>query len=70
MLTTTKVLSNRSAVGSRRKKSDRRTLGRLRELCDEVLASYRLAQGQDLVTPEDREYADEVLRSLTPAVAR
>jgi len=49
---------------------DRRTRGRLRELCEEVLASYRIAQGEDLVTPEDRQVAGQVLRSLTPRVAR
>jgi len=41
-----------------------------RELCEEVLASYRVAQGQDLVTPEERDTAQQMLRSLTPRVAR
>ena len=50
----------------RRRSRDRRTLVRLRELCDEVLASYRLAQGEEFVTPEDREIANEVLRGITP----
>jgi hypothetical protein len=54
----------------RRQRQDRRTRGRLRELCDEVLASYRLAQGQDLLSQEERESAQQVLRSLTPRVAR
>ena len=49
----------------RRRSRDRRTLVRLRELCDEVLASYRLAQGEDVVTPEDREIAHQVLRGIT-----
>lgn len=49
----------------RRRSRDRRTLVRLRELCDEVLASYRLAQGEDVVTPEDREIANQVLRGIT-----
>lgn len=50
----------------RRSSRDRRTRNRLRELCDEVLASYRLAQGQDVVTQEDRAIAEQVLRSITP----
>jgi hypothetical protein len=54
----------------RRTRQDRRTKGRLRELCDEVLASYRLAQGQDLLSQEEREAAQQVLRTLTPQVAR
>jgi hypothetical protein len=49
-----------------RQRADRRIRGRLRELCDEVLASYRLAQGQDVVTDEDREIAEQVLRGITP----
>lgn len=58
-------------VGSqRRARADRRTHGRLRDLCDEVLASYRLAQGEDLMTAEDRDVATQMLRSLTPSVNR
>jgi len=54
----------------RRNRQDRRTRVRLRELCEEVLASYRMAQGQDLLSSEERESAQQVLRQLTPAVAR
>ena len=53
--------------GQRRQRGDRRTRSRLRELCDEVLASYRLAQGQDLVTDEDRELAAQLLPTLKRA---
>ena len=60
---------NRSQ-GPRRQRGERRTRGRLCELCDEVLASYRIAQGQDLVTIEDRQAAEQVLRTLAPAVRR
>ena len=69
MLVSSEVI-NRGSRGPRRNRSDRRTRSRLRELCDEVLASYRLAQGQDIVTEEDREAAVQVLRGLTPTVAR
>jgi hypothetical protein len=66
---------NRGAAGPRRQRTDRRggdrrTRSRLRELCDEVLASYRLAQGQDVLSSEERESAVEVLRNLTPSVVR
>lgn len=54
----------------RRSRQDRRTRVRLRELCEEVLASYRMAQGQDLLSSEERESAQQVLRQLTPSVAR
>ncbi len=56
--------------GPRRKAADRRQRGRLRELCDEILASYRLAQGQDLLSAEDRRSAEELLKGLTPRVDR
>jgi hypothetical protein len=72
MLTSSKASRTRRTVPgtTRRARGDRRTRTRLRELCDEVLASYRLAQGQDLVTSEDRDVAAQLLRSLTPGVAR
>ena len=53
-----------------RKRPERRTHQRLRDLCDEVLASYRIAIGADLVTPEDRLFANQVLRSVTLRAAR
>ena len=54
---------------TRRIRSERRTKNRLRELCEEVLASYRLAIGQDFVTDDDREVAQQYLRSMTPKLA-
>lgn len=62
--------SSSDVMTQRRQRQDRRTRARLRDLCDEVLASYRLAQGQDLLSPEEREAAKQVLRDLTPQVAR
>ena len=61
---------SRSMRGPRRSSSDRRARSRLRELCDEVLASYRVAQGEDFVSREEREEAVQVLRELTPIVAQ
>lgn len=37
--------------------SDRRTKLRLRELCEEVLASHRVAHGRDLFSSDDRQLA-------------
>lgn len=59
----------RGPAGQRRVRSERRIKGRLRELCDEVLASYRLAVGEDFVTPDDREVAEQYLRTMTPKLA-
>jgi hypothetical protein len=75
MFASTSDVQDRGPQGPRRKREerrtgDRRTRGRLRELCEEVLASYRIAQGEDLVTAEDRQIAEQVLRGLTPRVAR
>ena len=56
-------------AGTRRVRAERRTKNRLRELCDEVLASYRLAVGEDFVTPDDREAAEQYLRNMTPNLA-
>jgi hypothetical protein len=70
MFASTSEITERGSRGPRRQRGDRRTHGRLRELCDEVLASYRIAQGEDLVTDDDRQAAQQVLRSLTPNVAR
>jgi hypothetical protein len=64
-----RVTKPRMPLGRRRSTMERRTRARLRELCDEVLASYRLAIGEDLVTPEDRELAEQHLRELTPKLA-
>lgn len=66
MTASTFEYTSRTARMPRRRSKDRRTLGRLRELCDEVLASYRIAQGEDVVTPEDRDIATQVLRGIAP----
>ena len=69
MATSVRVTKARAPLGRRSMRTDRRTKGRLRELCDEVLASYRLAIGEDLMTDEDRESAQEQLRSFVPRLA-
>ena len=59
----------RGQITQRRTRSERRTKARLRELCEEVLASYRLAVGEDFVTADDREVAQQYLRTMTPKLA-
>lgn len=56
--------------GPRRARGDRRTRPRLRELCDEVLASYRVARGEEVVSREDREFANQLLSRLAPGMSR
>lgn len=47
--------------------ADRRTKLRLRDLCDEVLASYHQARGQDLFSSDDRKTARELMASVVNA---
>lgn len=69
MASSVRATRARAPFGRRRTQSERRTKGRLRELCDEVLASYRIAIGEDLVTDEDREVAEQQLRTFVPRLA-
>lgn len=53
-----------------RKTADRRTLLRLRDLCDEVLASYRVAHESEVISDRDRADARAMLGRMTPGLAR
>jgi|1186.fasta_scaffold122998_2 hypothetical protein len=55
-----------SPTSRRRATSDRRQRPRLRDLCDEVLASFRLATGHDPISEQDRQDAKELMRRLAP----
>jgi hypothetical protein len=44
--------------------TERRTKLRLRDLCDEVLASYHQARGRDLFSSDDRQIARELMTSV------
>jgi hypothetical protein len=46
--------------------SDRRSRRRLRELCDEVLASYRVANERDVISEADRVDARMMLSQIAP----
>jgi hypothetical protein len=45
--------------------SDRRQRSRLRDLCDEVLASFRLASGREAISEQDRALAGQILPRVT-----
>lgn len=49
---------------------DRRTRHRLRDLCDEVLASYRAARGYQIFNDRDREEAYSLLEQVIPMPVR
>ncbi len=65
---TRRVLASSRRSGPRPVSSDRRQRTRLRELCDEVLASFRLAADRDPISEQDRKAAMELLPRLTPRV--
>jgi hypothetical protein len=46
---------------------DRRSRRRLRDLCDEVLASFRAAAETDLFTEQDRAEGRALLGRIAPA---
>ena len=46
--------------------ADRRTRIRLRELCDEVLASYRVAKASDFFGEDERSEARAILARIAP----
>jgi hypothetical protein len=59
-----RLSTNRPASGSAIPSSDRRRRVRLRELCDEVLASFRLARHEDLFTERERAEGRELVHQI------
>lgn len=64
------TIAPRSAIdhtdaGPRPVAADRRRRTHLRDLCDEVLASFRVARERELLSDSDREAAGPVLAELT-----
>jgi len=55
---------NRRATS--RAAADRRQHVRLRDLCDEVLASFHAANGQDPISDQDRTAALELMKGVAP----
>ncbi len=62
--------SRRTGAGPTPVKQDRRQRGRLRELCDEVLASFRVARSRELISEREMEESREMLASMTPILPR
>lgn len=63
---TTRIARAAADPGRRGKTDDRRSRERLRELCDEVLASYRAATNRDALSPSERAEADRLLARVAP----
>jgi len=66
MSTSSRVSPSARLSGPRSVRSDRRRRTRLRELCDEVLASFRLASDRDPISEQDREAAMALLPRVAP----
>ena len=60
------VTSNAAGQGPRVVPDNRRTRHHLRELCDEVLASYRAAKSHDLFADDERSEARAILARIVP----
>ena len=58
------------ALGPKNVPSERRSHRRLRDLCDEVLASYRAASDRDVISQSDRDAARTMLAQIAPLTAR
>ena len=63
---TARVADSTELSGPRRVPSDRRRRTHLRDLCDEVLASFRLASDRDPISEQDRRAAMELLPRMAP----
>jgi hypothetical protein len=57
-------IDSRINAGPRPVRSERRRRNRLRDLCDEVLASFRVAADRDPISEQDRAIASEMLKGL------
>ena len=68
MRTSPRVSSSLRPSGPTPVRSDRRRRTRLRDLCDEVLASFRLASDRDPISEQDREEAMNLLPRVAPRV--
>jgi hypothetical protein len=64
------ISMNDTSARSTTPAADRRTRLRLRDLCDEVIASYRLAAGRDVLSDAERSEARATLARVAPAISR
>ena len=58
------TIDSRLNAGPSPVRSDRRRRNRLRDLCDEVLASFPIAADRDPISEQDRAIASEMLKGL------
>lgn len=47
---------------------DRRSLHRLRDLCDEVIVARQVDAGDEAILPAEREEARQMLRQIAPRI--
>ena len=64
MRTTRRPSAAQNAITSR--PDDRRTRQRLRDLCDEVIWSFRIASDRDLISAKERAEAQAFLSHVAP----
>jgi hypothetical protein len=57
---------NGAGAGPSNVPDNRRTRHHLRELCDEVLASYRAAKSRELFAEDERNEARAILARIVP----
>ena len=50
--------------------SERRSRTRLRDLCDEVLASFRAASSQEVISEAERRESRAILSQIAPLTRR
>ena len=67
MSSTTRNSKNSGPV---RVNSERRQRSRLRDLCDEVLASFRAAQSRELISADELAESRAMLATMTPVLSR
>jgi hypothetical protein len=62
--------TRRRIAGPMQVSRERRERGRLRELCDEVLASFRVAQSRELISEGELAESRALLATMTPQLPR
>jgi hypothetical protein len=62
--------SSTLSAGPMRVNRERRERSRLRELCDEVLASFRVARSRELISEGELAESRALLATMTPGLTR
>ena len=62
--------SSRTTLGPKAVSAERRRRGHLRELCDEVLASFRVAKSKELISASEQAESKALLAGLTKVPLR